>query len=72
VILDLTMPHMDGEQCFRALREIDAKVRVIMSSGFNEQEVSEKFLGKGLSGFIQKPYTLSALREVLSLVPSGG
>lgn len=68
VILDLTMPHMDGEQCFRALRQVDPNVRIVMSSGFNEQEVSEKFVGKGLCGFIQKPYTLSSLRDVLSVV----
>lgn len=67
VILDLTMPHMDGEQCFRALRQIDPGVKVILSSGFNEQEVSRKFIGKGLSGFIQKPYTLTSLRDVLRL-----
>jgi two-component system, cell cycle sensor histidine kinase and response regulator CckA len=65
VILDLTMPRMDGEQCFRALRKIDPEVRVVMSSGFNEQEVSRKFIGRGLSGFIQKPYTLTSLRDVL-------
>ncbi|MDA8429855.1 MAG: PAS domain S-box protein, partial [Geobacteraceae bacterium] len=56
VILDLTMPHMDGEQCFRELRQIRSGVKVIMSSGFNEQEVTQKFVGKGLAGFIQKPY----------------
>jgi len=65
VILDLTMPHMDGEQCFRELRQIDPDVKVIMSSGFNEQEVTQKFVGKGLAGFIQKPYKLSALKEVI-------
>jgi CheY-like chemotaxis protein len=65
VILDLTMPHMDGEQCFRELRQINPQVRVIMSSGFNEQEVTQKFVGKGLAGFIQKPYKLSELRNVL-------
>ncbi|MBT0663632.1 response regulator [Geobacter pelophilus] len=65
VILDLTMPHMDGEQCFRELRQINPEVRVIMSSGFNEQEVTQKFVGKGLAGFIQKPYKLSELRKVL-------
>jgi len=37
-----------------------------MSSGYNEQEVTEKFEGKGLTGFIQKPYKLSMLREALS------
>ncbi|HBA88346.1 MAG TPA: hypothetical protein DCZ75_10270 [Geobacter sp.] len=71
VILDLTMPHMDGEQCFRALREVNPEVKVIMSSGFTEQEVTHKFVGKGLAGFIQKPYKLSTLREVLSELSSG-
>jgi CheY-like chemotaxis protein len=65
VILDLTMPHMDGEQCFRELRQLDPKVKVIMSSGYNEQEVTQKFVGKGLAGFIQKPYRLSTLQETI-------
>lgn len=65
VVLDLTMPHMDGEQCFRELHKICPDVKVIMSSGFNEQEVTQKFVGKGLSGFIQKPYKLSTLRNAI-------
>lgn len=65
VILDLTMPHMDGEQCFRELRLLNPMVKVIMSSGYNEQEVTQKFVGKGLAGFIQKPYRLTALQEVI-------
>jgi len=65
VILDLTMPHLDGEQCFRELRLISPDVKVIMSSGYNEQEVTRRFAGKGLSGFIQKPYKLSDLRDCI-------
>jgi len=65
IILDLTMPHVDGEQCFRELRQIRPDVKVIMSSGFNEQEVTQKFVGKGLAGFIQKPYKLSSLEEAI-------
>ncbi|MFZ4855539.1 MAG: response regulator [Desulfuromonadaceae bacterium] len=65
IILDLTMPHMDGEQCFRELRQIKPDVKVIMSSGYNEQEVTQKFVGKGLAGFIQKPYKLSVLEETI-------
>ncbi|MBC7961403.1 MAG: response regulator, partial [Steroidobacteraceae bacterium] len=69
VILDLTMPHMDGEQTFRELRRLKPDVRVIISSGYNEQEVTQKFVGKGLAGFIQKPYRLSVLRDaVLKIV----
>jgi signal transduction histidine kinase/CheY-like chemotaxis protein len=63
VILDLTMPHMDGEQCYRELRKLNPDVKVILSSGFSESEVTQKFAGKGLAGFIQKPYKLSVLQE---------
>lgn len=65
VILDLTMPHMDGEQCFRELRQAKPDVKVIISSGYNEQEVTQKFVGKKLAGFIQKPYRLLTLREAI-------
>ena len=71
VILDLTMPYMDGEETFRELRRIDQKVRVIMSSGYTESEITPRFAGKRLSGFLQKPYTLDTLtqrlRDVLDL-----
>ncbi|WP_051292884.1 response regulator [Citrifermentans bremense] len=63
VILDLTMPHMDGEECFRTLRRLDPTLKVVMSSGFTQQEVTEKL--DGIAGFIQKPYKLSTLRELL-------
>jgi hypothetical protein len=36
-----------------------------MSSGYNEYEVTQKFIGKGLAGFIQKPYKLSVLKEAV-------
>jgi hypothetical protein len=39
-----------------------------MSSGYSEQEVTRKFDGKGLAGFIQKPYTLSELKGVIGKV----
>jgi two-component system, cell cycle sensor histidine kinase and response regulator CckA len=61
VLMDLTMPHMDGEEAFREMRRINPEVKVIMTSGYNEQDVSQKFVGKKLAGFLQKPYTLSAL-----------
>lgn len=70
VILDLTMPHMDGEQCYRELRKLNPDVKVILSSGFSESEVTQKFAGKGLAGFIQKPYKLSVLQEtIMGLYP---
>jgi CheY-like chemotaxis protein len=66
VILDLTMPHLDGEQCFRELRQIKPDVKVIMTSGYNEYEVTQKFVGKGLAGFMQKPYKISELKKMIT------
>jgi PAS domain S-box-containing protein len=69
-IVDLTMPKMDGEETLHALRAIDENVRVILSSGYNEQELAERFSGIGLSGFMEKPYLTgkleTKLREVLA------
>ena len=66
VLMDLNMPNLSGEEAFHALRAMDSQVRVILTSGFSEQEVTRKFLGQGLEGFVQKPYTLAALRSVVS------
>ncbi|WP_246014577.1 ATP-binding protein [Geomonas oryzae] len=65
VLLDLTMPNLDGEQTFRALRELQPDVKVVISSGYNEQEVTMKFAGAGPSGFIQKPYRVSEMSRTL-------
>ena len=59
------MPRMDGEEAFRELRRIDAGVRVVLSSGYTEQDVTRRFAGEGLAGFIQKPYLFTALRDTL-------
>jgi two-component system cell cycle sensor histidine kinase/response regulator CckA len=61
VILDTTMPVMDGEETFSELRKLDPDVRVILSSGFNEVEATRRFVGRGLAGFLQKPYEISEL-----------
>jgi len=65
VVMDLTMPHLDGEQCFRELRRLDPDIKIIISSGFSEHEVARKFAGNGLVGVIQKPYKLSELKEAV-------
>ena len=65
VLMDLTMPNLGGEETFHELRSIDPNVEVILSSGYSEHEVTRRFLGKGISGFVQKPYTLATLREIL-------
>jgi two-component system cell cycle sensor histidine kinase/response regulator CckA len=63
VLLDLTMPVMNGEEALRHMQSINPHVRVLLSSGYNELEAVQRFSGKGLAGFIQKPYTAMALAE---------
>lgn len=65
VILDLTMPVMDGEAALEELRRIRPDIKVILSSGYSEMDATRKFSGKGLAGFLQKPYTASRLGEAV-------
>lgn len=70
VLMDMTMPRMDGSECFRELRRINPDVKVVLSSGYNEEEATTRFLGKGLAGFLQKPYSPAALRETMANILS--
>lgn len=65
VILDLTMPNMDGIETFRRLQQMKPGIRIIMSSGYNEQDVTQRFAGQAFSGFIQKPYRFEELSRTL-------
>lgn len=69
VILDLTMPVMDGKAAFEKIKELRPNARVILSSGYTEQDVTTRFTGRSPDAFIQKPYTvrelLGKLRDVL-------
>ena len=65
VILDMTMPHMDGAETFKALSAIDADVPVLIASGFTERQVSQRFGKTGPAGFIQKPFRLDKLVAIV-------
>ncbi len=65
VLLDLTMPNLDGEETFKEMKKIRSDVRVILSSGYSGHEILKHFAGKGLIGFIQKPYVLKVLQNAI-------
>ena len=66
VMLDLTMPKMNGEETFLELRRLNPNVQVVLTSGYTEMEITTRFADMGLAGFIQKPYALRSLTEGLS------
>jgi CheY-like chemotaxis protein len=70
VVLDLTMPHMDGEETLRHLQAIDTGIPVVMSSGYTEQDVASRVGKNDFAAFMQKPYTLAQLGAVLAKVLS--
>ena len=66
VLMDLTMPHMDGAEAFGELRRLNPDVRVVLASGYSPEDVVSRFAGKSLDGVLQKPYTLLKLREAIA------
>jgi CheY-like chemotaxis protein len=65
IVLDLTMPVMNGEEAAAELRRIRTGVPIILSSGYSEQEVAGRFAGKGVAGFLKKPYEPGELTAAL-------
>ena len=67
VVLDLTMPGMDGRQVLEQLRAIDPRVRIILSSGFSEHDLAVRGEAAG-DLFLQKPYMLGELLDSVRAV----
>ncbi len=71
VILDMIMPDLKGSQTYDQLKEIDAEVKVLLSSGYSIDGQATQLIERGCKAFIQKPYTVSELsqkvREVLEM-----
>jgi PAS domain S-box-containing protein len=71
VVLDLVMPNMDGGETLTELRRIQEDVKVVLSSGYHERDVTERLAGMGFAGFLKKPYTEDALIGELRQVLEG-
>jgi two-component system, cell cycle sensor histidine kinase and response regulator CckA len=65
VLLDLTMPNMDGETAFREITLLRPELPIVLMSGYNEGDAIARFAGQGLAGFLQKPFTVDDIRKQL-------
>ncbi len=68
VILDLTMPQMDGIDALRQIRARSPRVPVLLSSGFSQDDIWPRAEGLHFEGYLQKPYELGSLQETLRRV----
>lgn len=64
VLLDLTMPRLNGAEALTQMRAVRADTPVILSSGYNEVEATHRLVGRGNVDFLQKPYSV---RDLLDL-----
>jgi CheY-like chemotaxis protein len=73
VLLDMSMPDMNGEEVASAMQRQGETVPVLLSSGFSEADVDRRLAQVAFAGFIQKPYAMQALldkvRDVLRRPP---
>jgi len=65
VLMDLTMPRMDGREALQELRALAPELKIVLCSGFNETDVAKDFSETSLSGFLPKPYTYQMLKDVV-------
>jgi nitrogen-specific signal transduction histidine kinase/CheY-like chemotaxis protein len=63
VLLDLTMPVMGGEELVPILNRDYTGLRIIVTSGYPEEEVRRGFRPDAVAAFLQKPYTVTALAD---------
>lgn len=65
VFLDISMPHMDGSETLRLIRELDAKIQVIVVSGYASESLARELLDQGAYDFFQKPIDLLQLHQTI-------
>jgi CheY-like chemotaxis protein len=75
IVLDMSMPEMNGKQVMQHIRRLGIGVPVLICSGYSESEVYREFMGLDIAGFLQKPFTArqlaSKIEGVLRHKPTG-
>lgn len=68
VVLDLTMPYLDGVETCRQLLAISRRVPVLLASGYDKGDMRRRYAGVGFADFVQKPFSLDELRRMFRLI----
>ncbi len=68
VLLDMSMPRLDGKGCYMEMRKINPDVRVLLTTGYALNEEAQSIMDMGVRGFIEKPWNMQQLSEALAKV----
>lgn len=71
VLLDITMPELDGVEALREIRALDAEAKVIMVSSLGHKDMVWKAMQLGAKHFITKPFTPEYAGLVIASVLAG-
>jgi CheY-like chemotaxis protein len=71
VLLDLTMPGLDGAETLTRIHALGLETPVLLSSGYDEHGLALRFEGAGVTGFVQKPYRMGDLAAKLRAAIEG-
>ena len=63
VLLDMVMPQMNGEEVYKEIHKIKPDAKILVMSGYSEDDVLEIFAGRTIEGFLQKPFRYTELRD---------
>jgi len=66
VVLDMVMPGMDGGTVFNLLKDINPEIIVLLSSGYGLNSRTQEIVDRGCSGFIQKPFSMHNLSQLMN------
>ena len=65
IVLDITMPEMNGHEVLREIAKAHPEMNVVMSSGFSESVIKEARNNPCFKGFLKKPYTIDQLQDTI-------
>lgn len=65
VIVDMLMPDMNGTAVVYKMKEIDAGVITVLSSGQGESEIQEAVKDVGATGYLLKPFRVTQLSSII-------
>ena len=66
ILLDLSMPGMDGEEALENILEIDPEAKIVLFSGYSRSQELEPLFEKGALGHIQKPFDINDLIDTIN------
>ncbi|MFC1556304.1 response regulator, partial [candidate division KSB1 bacterium] len=68
ILLDIIMPRLAGKETFAELMKLNSDVKIVLISGYSQDGKAMEILNDGAIGFIQKPFSMTDVSEMLSSI----